>query len=385
LNGKASSLAYFQRFAEALDVLEHVLRVDASYVPALANKGLWLTELHRYDEALAAFGQARTLDPLNADAEWNLSFLHLLLGNFEAGWAEREARWRAKARSSTSYPDFAEPRWLGKELIEGKTILIYAEEGLGDAVQFARYIPGVAALGAKVILVAGEPLRSLLSEMPDVSQCLAKPMQQAPKFDYHCAISSLPGIFGTRVETIPTAFYLPRPSVDRVQGWENRLGAHDRPRVGLVWSGSATHKNDRNRSIPLKHLCQLLDTDAAFFSLQKDPRPEDKAALAAENRIADYTESLADFNDTAALLGCLDLVITVDTSVAHLSGALGRPTWILLPYTPDYRWLLGRDDSPWYPTVKLFRQGEDRDYADVLDRVRAELVALAAQYRPAQA
>jgi len=374
LNGKAMSLAYFNRFEEALALMEQIRTLQPAYVPAQVNKALWLSELHRFDEALAAYGQANVLDPGNADAAWNSSFLHLLLGNFEAGWAGHEARWKAQARSNTSYPDFSEPRWTGQEPVEGKTVLIYAEEGLGDAIQFARYIPMVAARGADIVLVVGAPVRSLLSGLPGVSQCLTKPLATRPAFDFHCAISSLPLIFGTRLDTIPDGTsFLPPPPADLVQAWEDRLGRHDRPRVGLVWSGHPRHKNDHNRSIPLDRLHAILGRDATFVSLQKEPRPEDKTTLLERREIVDLTEHLGDFVDTAALVSCLDLVITVDTSVAHLAATLGRPTWILLPYTPDFRWLLDRDDSPWYPSVRLFRQNEDRDYGAVLDRVRAAL------------
>ena len=165
-----------------------------------------------------------------------------------------------------------------------------------------------------------------------------------------------------------------------LQAWEDRLGPHDRLRVGLVWSGNPKHKNDHNRSLPLRDLSPLLDLDATFISLQKEPRPDDKATLLERTNIVDLTEDLTDFVETAALVSCLDLVITVDTSVAHLAGALGCPTWILLPYTPDYRWLLDRDHSPWYPSVRLFRQTASRDYASVIERVRNELTAQIASW-----
>jgi ADP-heptose:LPS heptosyltransferase len=192
----------------------------------------------------------------------------------------------------------------------------------------------------------------------------------------YCPISSLPLAFGTTLETIPCATpYLPAPAEPRVAAWEARLGTHDRLRVGLVWSGNPKHRNDHNRSLPLRAFSSILDLDATFVSLQKDARPDDKAMLREHDAIVDPSDHLTDFVETSALISCLDLVITVDTSVAHLAGALGRPTWILLPYTPDYRWLLDREDSPWYPTVRLFRQTDTRDYASVLDRVRAELSA----------
>jgi ADP-heptose:LPS heptosyltransferase len=187
---------------------------------------------------------------------------------------------------------------------------------------------------------------------------------------------SLPLAFGTRLETIPAKIpYLPLPAATAVKAWDERLPSHDGLRVGLVWSGNPKHARDIKRSIPLRTLERILDVDVTFVSLQKELRPEDKSIL-ERTEIVDLTADLRDLSDTAALLCCLDLVITVDTSVAHLAGALGRPAWVLLPFSPDYRWLLGRDDSPWYPSLRLFRQTETREYGSVLDRVRAELVAL---------
>ena len=261
--------------------------------------------------------------------------------------------------------------------IEGKTILVCADEGLGDTIQLARYVPLLASRGARVILAVEESARALLSALPGVSQCVRKAANGLPAFDMHCPISGLPPAFETRLDTIPSEVpYLPAPPQHLVQTWNDRLGPHDKLRVGLVWSGNPQHGNDHNRSIPLGALLRLLDLDATFVSLQKDPRPADRDVLTQRGDIVDLTAHLTDFVETAALIGCLDLVITVDTSVAHLAAALGRPTWILLPYTPDYRWLLDREDSPWYPTVRLFRQTDSREYASVLDRVRSELRGL---------
>jgi hypothetical protein len=233
----------------------------------------------------------------------------------------------------------------------------------------------LAARGARVILVVEEALRTLLSSLSGVSQCLPTSAGALPAFDVHCPMSSLPLAFGTRLDTIPAATsYLPPPAKARVDAWEARLGRHDKLRVGLVWSGSLGHRNDHNRSISLRAMAPILDVDANFVSLQKDPRAADRAVLLERTDIIELSADLADFSETAALVCCLDLVITVDTSVAHLAAALGCPTWILLPWTPDYRWLLDRDDSPWYPTMRLFRQTETRDYASVLDRVRTELL-----------
>ena len=234
------------------------------------------------------------------------------------------------------------------------------------------------------MLVVAKPVCSLLSRLPGVAECISLPGGQLPAFDLHCPLSSLPLAFKTRLDTIPSCpSYLPPPPKTLVQNWEGRLGRHDKLRIGLVWSGNPAHGNDRNRSIPLGMLSRILDVDACFVSLQKNPRPDDKAFLAMRTDIVDLSADFGDLSDTAALIECLDLVITVDTSVAHLSAALGRPTWILIPHFPDYRWLLDRSDSPWYPTVRLFRQDENRDYAPVIDRVGEELSEFARRQPPA--
>jgi ADP-heptose:LPS heptosyltransferase len=270
--------------------------------------------------------------------------------------------------------------WLGQEPVEGKTILVISDEGLGDAILFARYIPMLADRGARVALLVQDVLHPLISAMPGVFRCFPRSTGAQLAFDMHCPMCSLPLAFKTRLDTIPAVTsYLPPPLPARVRAWDDRLGKRDRLRVGLVWSGSPTHGNDRNRSVPLRMFSRIIDAvDATFVSLQKEPRAGDKVVLQQRNDIVDLTADLTDFAETAAVIACLDLVITVDTSVAHLAAALGRPTWILLPYTPDYRWLLDRDDSPWYPTVRLFRQTDTCEYDSVLDRVRSELQALIA-------
>jgi tetratricopeptide (TPR) repeat protein len=366
--------------ADALPWFDKALALRPHFLVALTNKAASLGQFHRFGEAEAIYRHMKTIDPGCAQADWDLSLLHMLTGNFEAGWAGREARMKIH---QDVYPKRSQPMWLGVEDIAGKTLLIWADEGLGDSIQFARYVPMLAARGARVILVVDDAAYPLLSALPGVSECFGKSDNMSRPFDMHCPMSSLPLAFATRLDTIPSDTpYLPAPAQNRVQAWEDRLGPHTKLRVGLVWSGNPNHSNDHNRSVTLQTLSRLFDVDASFVSLQKDARPDDKAVLRERPDIIDPTSELTDFNETAALIACLDLVITVDTSVAHLAGALGCPTWILLPYTPDYRWLLDRDDSPWYPTVRLFRQTAARDYAQVLDRVRAELVALCAQRNP---
>ncbi len=360
---------------EALSWFDRSLQRRPNDVETLNNKAYAFIELRRFDEAFAVYRQSKAIDPGHAATDWNMALLQMMTGNFEAGWAGREVRWKTLLPGEA--PKLPKPIWLGDEAIAGKTILLHSDEGLGDAIQFARYVPMVAARGARVILAIEDVLHPLLSAMTGVSQCLSKSAAPLPAFDFHCPLSSLPLAFGTGLDSIPAErSYLPPPAADRVRDWEDRLGPHDRLRVGLVWSGNPKHNNDRNRSIRLRMLTRILDLDATFVSLQKDPRPADRETLLERPEIVDLTADLTDFAETAALISCLDLVITVDTSVAHLAGALGCPTWILLSYTPDYRWLLDRDDSPWYPTVRLFRQSETREYGSVLDSVRMELLAL---------
>jgi tetratricopeptide (TPR) repeat protein len=363
------------RYEEALPWFDRALERQPDYPSASTNKAATLTNLHRFTEALAVYADVEARCPDYAEAGWGQALLQLLLGNFADGWAGREVRYRHPDLPIPKF-SFAEPIWLGNEPIHGKTILLHVDEGLGDVLQFIRYVPMVAALGARVILVVQGALCTLLSGIPGVAQCVAVGSAPLPPFDMYCPISSLPLAFGTTLDTIPSKTpYLPLPPESRLRAWEAQLGPHDRLRVGLVWSGNPQHKNDHNRSLPLRALSSILACDATFVSLQKDPRPDDRITLSEQTNIVDLTSGLTDFVETSALMSCLDLVITVDTSMAHLAGALGRPTWILLPYTPDFRWLLDRDDSPWYPTARLFRQSERRDYAEVLDRVRAELSA----------
>ena len=379
-NNIGDALQFLGRTEEALQWFDRALELQPNYIAVLINKASSLQQLHRFDEAAAIYRHIKTFDPDNADADWNLSLLHLLTGNFEAGWARREARWNKT--QPLPYPTIAQPIWLGAEPVAGKTVLVVSDEGLGDAIQFARYLPMLADRGARVVALVQDALHPLLSAMSGVHRCFPGSAGARFAIDMHCPMSSLPLAFATRLDTIPAATsYLPPPPLERMRIWEDRLGPRDRVRVGLVWSGSPTHANDHNRSVPLRQFSRITDAiDATFVSLQKDPRPADRAVL-AQTDIIDLTADLTDFAETAALINCLDLVITVDTSVAHLAAALGRPTWILLPYTPDYRWLLDRDDSPWYPTVRLFRQSGTRDYCEVIERVRSELSALVSGWR----
>jgi len=375
-NNIGAALLKLRRCEEALPWFDRALALLPGSITVLISKAAALAKMLRLDEAFAVYAQAEAIDPGNADIAFLVSELQMLTGDFESGWAGREARW--KTRLTKGYPDLSQPMWLGDGPIEGKTILVFADEGLGDTIQFARYIPMLAARGARVMLWVDDPLAQLLSGLSGVCRLITR-SDPLPAFDLHCPICSLPLAFQTRLETIPSDDYLPRPAQARVQLWENRLlaslGPRSKPRIGLAWSGNPNHWNDDNRSLPLQKLSPLLDLDATFVSLQKTPRPDDRAQL-EKTGIIDLTAHLTDLAETAALMSRLDLVISVDTSVAHLAGALHRPTWVLLPYAPDWRWLLGRDDSPWYASVRLFRQDQQRDYEPVIARMREALQQL---------
>jgi tetratricopeptide (TPR) repeat protein/ADP-heptose:LPS heptosyltransferase len=377
-NNLGTVLRSLGRDDEALPWFNRALALRPDFRDALHNKAAALAKLHKFDDAFAIYERLRSDDPTDTLAELGIAHLHLLNGNFAAGWAGREARWKMLR----SYPKFAQPMWLGQESLANKTILIAADEGLGDTIQFVRYVPMLAERGARVILVVQDPLCPLLSKLPGVSQCIPMSATHLPPFDFHCPTMSLPLAFGTTLETIPSSTpYLPAPGDDRVQAWQQRLGAHDRLRVGLCWAGNPRQLDDHNRSIALRTFSSLLDAEATFISVQKEMKPDDRAALQEMPGIIDLADQLADFAETAALLACLDLVITVETSVAHLAGALGRKTWTLLCYTPDHRWLLDRDDSPWYPTMRLFRQAPPGDWQGVFERVRRALDAEIAVFK----
>jgi hypothetical protein len=365
-NNRGNALKELGRLIEALADYDRAIALKPDYVHAHGNRGNCLDDLMRPDEAEASFRRALALDPDHGDSHWNLAVNRLRAGDLRTGWIESEWRWKSDSLALKQRA-FDKPPWLGTEPIDGKTLLVHCEQGLGDAIQFCRYVPLLAMRGAKVILLVDTPLKVLLSGVAGVTQCIARG-EALPDFDLHCPLLSLPLAFDTTLATIPAEVpYIPLPEPAR--DWSNWLGARSAPRIGLVWSGNPGHLNDHNRSVPLEKLLPLFDVDAQFVSLQKGARERDRARLAELPDVRDADGELASFADTASLISELDLVISVDTSVAHLAGSLGRPVWVLLPYVPDWRWLLGRDDSPWYPTARLFRQSATRQWDEVVANV----------------
>lgn len=378
-NNVGDALLCLGRRAEAAKWLDKALKRDPKNVEALRNKATWLRQCYRFEEAITIYRKLKSLEPANAKHQRDLGYVQLLSGQFEEGWQHRDARFKVPGLS-IRYPTFPRPIWDGNEGITDKTILIYADEGLGDTIQFARYVPMVAAKGARVLLAVDDALYPILAPMLGVDQCTTISTGGSFAFDLYSPLGSLPLAFKTTLSTIPAPALLSPISPERREKWENRLGGHDRLRVGLVWSGNPNHIDDHNRSVSLQALSPLFELDATFVSLQKDLRPVDRTFLVTRPDVLDFAAEFTDFSETAALIERLDLVITVDTSVAHLSATLGRPTWILLPYLCDWRWLTDRSDSPWYPTVRLFRQTESRNYDEVIGRVSDELRSFISDY-----
>ena len=343
--------------------LTRATRMRPGHPDTLLNLGTVLRDQRCFAEAEACFDAAIARQPNHAEAHLARAVGRLVRGDLRAGWEGFERRWRR----------FPTPPWAGEPL-DGRTILLHAEQGFGDTIQFARYAPLVARAGGRVILdVHPLQFRLLRTLGPDIQVVVRGP--QPPPHDLHCPMMSLPRAFGTELTTIPAApAYLSADPGD-VARWGARMDGAEGLRVGLVWAGNPQHRNDRNRSIPVDRLAPLLAVPGVrFFSLQTGDARE-----ALPNGVQDMIDGVRDFSDTAAILMNLDLVIAVDTATIHLAGALGVPAWLLLPYAPDWRWLLDRDDSPWYPSLRLFRQPCPGDWDATLGTVAAMLGATVAR------
>jgi tetratricopeptide (TPR) repeat protein len=372
LANRGVTLHQLKRFEAALESQDRALAVRPDYAEAFVNRGVTLHELKRFEAALASYDRAIALRPDYAQAHFNEAVCRMLIGDFDRGWQKFEWGWETEELKNAKRT-FPQPLWLGSDEIAGKTILLHGVHGLGDTIQFCRYAPHVEARGARVVLEVHEPLRALMGTLAGVAQIVSRG-EPLPDFDLHCPLLSLPLAFGTRLATIPAQTPYLRASPQAVMDWNARLGPRQRPRIGLAWSGRPEHDNDRNRSMKLSTLLSpLAGCDATYVSLQREVRADDAPVLQGRGDILHFGEELKSYADTAALVANLDLVISVDTSVAHLAGALAKPVWILLPYIPDWRWLLDRDDSPWYPTARLFRQDATRKWDNVMARVHAAL------------
>jgi tetratricopeptide (TPR) repeat protein len=371
-NNRGAMLQGMGRYAEALACYERALELKPDYPDALNNYGTTLEAFDRFAESEASIRKALQFDPGKVSAHWNLSLTLLRTGQFEEGWREHEWRWK-KEKFKTFIFGFTQPRWDGTQALAGKTILLTAEQGFGDSIQFVRYARLLSRRGATVLILAPQGLLELFAaSLPIAGAFNTTP--ELPPFDFYIPLLSLPLAFGTTLDSIPAEIPYLKPPWGRLVAWEQKLPRRSATRVGLVWAGSPTHANDMHRSLSLSMLQPLLQISSCeFVVLQKEIGADDRSILDAHPEITVVGDRFGDFSDTAAVISTLDLVIAVDTSVAHLAGAMGKPVWILLPLLADWRWLRARTDSPWYPTARLYRRPVDGEWDVVIRRLCDDL------------
>lgn len=380
LTNLGTTLQAENKLEESIEVLLKAIGLAPGDHRAFSNIGNAYVALNRTGDGIAAYRKALELEPGLDEARYNIALARLLTGDLEGGWADYDARLGTKAHKE-KYP-VGKPRWHLDQKVTGKTVLVYAEQGLGDTLQFVRYIPLLVATGARVVVRVQVALKAFLEHQLGAATVIST-KDPLPDHDLQCALLSLPGEFGTWLDSVPSKVpYLAAPD-SKLAAWRNVFSKAPGLKVGLVWSGNPRHQFDRNRSMPLETVAEMTrGMPAHFFAIQKDFRGTDFEKLAGIPHIHDLSAKVQGFEDTAAIVSALDLVITVDTSVAHLAGALGAKAWVLLAYAPDWRWLLERDDSPWYPSLRLFRQDEIGDWACVVNSVREALTELAASGPP---
>ncbi|HTW95835.1 MAG TPA: tetratricopeptide repeat protein [Tepidisphaeraceae bacterium] len=374
----AASLNDLLRCEESIEVCKAVLRIDPRNTEIALNYGIALRLLERHEEAMNVYEGALRLRPDYLDAHWNLAHIQLSLGDFRRGWKSYE--WRLKRKGWSGHPRFGQPRWTGEEL-GGKRILLHAEQGIGDCIQFLRYVPMVAQRGGRIIVACHKPLVRLLTGQLGIEEVWPE-YDKIGQFDHYCALMSLPMVFDTVVETIPRNVPYLSCDSELAARWKEKLGdRHGEFRVGIVWAGRPEHNHDRWRSLRLEQFAPLASVKGVrFFSLQKGMAAAQARTPPPAMDLVDWTEDLHDFADTAALLAQMDLVIAVDTAVAHLAGAMGKPVWVLLPRVADWRWMLDRSETPWYPTMRLFRQEQHGNWQPVLRQVGEELQRLVSAF-----
>jgi tetratricopeptide (TPR) repeat protein len=386
-SNRGNVLAELGETGPALASYDKAIELCPESAEAHCNRATLLHDLGGSDAALASFDRAIECRPDFAAAYQNRAYALLARGDFERGWSEHEWRWRNQqgslVRAARSFP---QPLWLGERSIAGKTILLHSEQGLGDTLQFCRYAQFVADLGATVILEVPGPLKTLLAGLDGISQIFVRG-DALPAFDFHCPLMSMALAFRTTLSTVPARVPYIKPQAEQVLYWKEQLGERRKPRVGLVWSGGfrpdypELWSVNNRRNVPLAKLSALKHSDIEFYTLQKgEPAESELAKLRSQNwggpELVDFTELLRDFSDTAAFIENLDLVLSVDTSVAHLAGALGKRVWIMNRFDSCWRWMRERVDSPWYPTARLYRQSSAGDWAGVVERIRADLEQL---------
>ena len=369
------TLGALHRHAEALATYERLLTIKPGHLDALLNHGTELQQLHRTRDALASYAKIVAIQPDHVEARLNEAFARLASGDFRGGWATLEWRLRKPGFEERQY---AQPSWRGREPITGKTLLVYGEQGLGDSINMVRYVPLLARQGARVILDVPPPLQRLLSQV-DGAALVAASGELLPPFDFHCPLMSLPLAFGTGPGTIPADVPYLTAAPERAAAWAARLPAAGGLRVGVNWCGNPAFADDRRRSMKLDQFAPVLKLAGVdFVSLNPGIRHEDAARLAGMPHVSHLASDFRDFADTAAVIAGIDLILTTDTAIAHLAGAMAKPVWIMVSSSPDWRWAGEGETTRWYPTARLFRQPVPGDWAAVLEKVLRELAALSA-------
>lgn len=371
MNNLGLTLLDQDKVQEAEKLFLRAIALNSRIAELYNGLGLTRKAQRRFDEAMQCFKQAIKINPDYAEAHWNLGWVQLMKGDYRNGWREYDWRWRMK---SFVAPDLSAPVWKGEDL-QGKSILLHCEQGLGDSIHFIRYAAMVKALGTCVIVPTPAPLVPLFRNVKgiDVLNQIGEPI---PHYDYHASLMSLPGIFDTTVETILADIPYLHPDQAKIDSWHERLKSLTGLKIGIVWRGNPTYMNDRNRSMPAENFAPILKLKGlSVIVLQKDAREDEIAALdiSPDTPFLNAGPELHDFQETAALVKNLDLVLTVDTSVCHLAGALGQEVWTLA--VPDWRWLEGREDTPWYPGMRLFMQPASGEWPKACENVRNALQA----------
>ena len=340
------------------------IKLDPSHYRAYNNRAIALRDAKRFDRAIDDFDKAITINKDFADGYWNKALTMLRIEKYEDAWPLYEYRWRSTSFTSPKR-SFDRPLWLGNDCLDGKSILIHSEQGLGDSLQFCRYITLMRSLGCVIYLEIEKPLIKIMRALLP-SSCIFEKNADLPDFDFHCPMMSLPLAFKTKVETIPCKTPYLSACNNNKKFWKNRLNPKTKPRIGIAWQGNSAHINDNKRSIALETVIDYLSPNFEWYSLQKDVTAEDLNIIKSTPRLHHFGEEIGDFSSTAGLCDALDAVVSVDTSMAHLAGAIGTPVHILLSYNADARWHENRFDTPWYPTAKLFRQNADNQWAKPL-------------------